>query len=372
MDNPRKRLFLHVGHGKTGTSAIQAFLARTHEKLKERGYLYPYHPSFSKALKGHISCGNVAVSPDSASWFEDIIEIVEEESAYHTFIFSGESMFGDMDRVIDSFAAIREAVDLKIVMAVRNPLDMLSSEYQQSVKRGGEIISYKLFLESRGFICGHTARAAELVAVMESKGIPYELFNYSVIGRNIVAEFISRIGLPVSYEPEEIGTVNRSLTGAELLMTRVINALLGRVVGMKITDALVNGIPSLKSESPLLDEKSRCEIEKNMLPHIQNLNKFLPADMPLSLEKPNQHIISFSDVDFALSDDQREVARRQLANSFYPKDAAQVLRSVAQKYVTSEKITKQEAIALLRIAMKANPKSAKRIKIAIREMESRL
>lgn len=53
-----RKLWVHVGHGKTGSSFIQSVLATNAPLLKEHGILYPVHDSFESAKKGFISTGN--------------------------------------------------------------------------------------------------------------------------------------------------------------------------------------------------------------------------------------------------------------------------------------------------------------------------
>lgn len=36
-----RRVYLHIGQGKTGTSTIQQFLVRNRRELASHGYLYP-------------------------------------------------------------------------------------------------------------------------------------------------------------------------------------------------------------------------------------------------------------------------------------------------------------------------------------------
>lgn len=51
--------YLHVGTGKTGSSAIQFALARAHDLLKAHGYLYPdAADNFCQALAGMPTAGN--------------------------------------------------------------------------------------------------------------------------------------------------------------------------------------------------------------------------------------------------------------------------------------------------------------------------
>ena len=52
------KLILHIGHRKTGSSAIQSWLAVNGASLGGAGFAYPEHASFSEAQKGRVTQGN--------------------------------------------------------------------------------------------------------------------------------------------------------------------------------------------------------------------------------------------------------------------------------------------------------------------------
>ena len=52
------KLILHVGHGKTGSSYIQSFLALNKNMLKNNGFIYPEPNDIQKAIIGHVTSGN--------------------------------------------------------------------------------------------------------------------------------------------------------------------------------------------------------------------------------------------------------------------------------------------------------------------------
>ena len=55
----KTKLFLHIGHGKTGTSAIQSALAIASEDLAKRGINYPIQQSLrDRASRLEITSGN--------------------------------------------------------------------------------------------------------------------------------------------------------------------------------------------------------------------------------------------------------------------------------------------------------------------------
>jgi len=64
MSGAIDKVYLHIGHGKTGTSYIQSSLALSRERLIEKGIQYPIDPRASRwAEIGHSSTGNVSRLP---------------------------------------------------------------------------------------------------------------------------------------------------------------------------------------------------------------------------------------------------------------------------------------------------------------------
>ena len=72
-----KQIVLHIGMPKTGTSALQVFLARNHAALKEHATDYFQIGEFNLGLKGSISSGNgsflarTLLPPNSPAWIAD-------------------------------------------------------------------------------------------------------------------------------------------------------------------------------------------------------------------------------------------------------------------------------------------------------------
>lgn len=364
----RKKVYLHIGHGKTGTSAVQSVLAREHQRLAEQGILYPYHSNFERAARGHISCGNLELSPAQGDWIDGITTVLMKDSSPLTYVFSSEWMFWHLDELIDRLPSIRTDYEPIILLSVRNPLDMLASEYQQSVKRGGYSGSFSEFARSREFQCVHTLRAAALVRRMDQSLLSYRLFNYSALSSQIVPAILEAMTIDKGLY-NDVGIVNRSLSGSELLAVRVVNSLMGKNAGMRLSDALVNDLPGIAAEYPALSPEVSAEISKNMTDAVDVLNQRLPVEMPLIVDS-GQLPATAPDPLFSLSEEQLEIASLQLMASLFPKESAKVLRSVAQKFLSGEAVEKKEAITLLKIALRANPMASKRIRKKIAEIES--
>ena len=73
----KTKLFLHIGHGKTGTSAIQSALAIASEDLAKRGVNYPIQQSLrNRASRLEITSGNWEPTPE-ISLTDQLIEFAD-------------------------------------------------------------------------------------------------------------------------------------------------------------------------------------------------------------------------------------------------------------------------------------------------------
>ena len=89
----KTKLFLHIGHGKTGTSAIQSALAIASEELAKRGISYPIQPSLrDRASRLEITSGNWQPNPE-ISLSDQLLEIEKKNQNNSKIVLSSESLF---------------------------------------------------------------------------------------------------------------------------------------------------------------------------------------------------------------------------------------------------------------------------------------
>lgn len=369
----KKNIYLHIGHGKTGTSALQVCLAKSHQILSNAGILYKQHASFLHAHSSQVSSGNLDPQDDAKGWFDSqVLETLNQFPSYHTYIFSCENAFHYMDSVYSSFERHRELVSLFIFLSVRNPAEMLSSEYQQLVKRDGLAISFEAFLHQREFQCAHTIRALRIIEALETRGIPLYLFNYSSLGASINPSILERMNLSTiaDRESHSSGVVNRSLTLSELQLTIIVNSLYGKHAGAKLTDELVNRLPLVESDMLVMDSDSCDAMISKMHPIVEQINRRLPQESPLSL--PSKHHPRATGYGaniqgFTLNDEQANIARAVLNDIFRQMDQASqqdrarlkelssFLSATAQKVQQKKQIGIRAAFQMLRFARALNP-----------------
>ena len=73
----KTKLFLHIGHGKTGTSAIQSSLAIASNDLAEQGINYPIQQSLrDRASRLEITSGNWEPNSE-VSLSDELLEIAK-------------------------------------------------------------------------------------------------------------------------------------------------------------------------------------------------------------------------------------------------------------------------------------------------------
>lgn len=274
-----KTLYLHVGHGKTGSSYIQSILSTHRQRiLGKLGINYPVVES-DRSSEGKISSGNGAIflrDPGNP-------EHVDCGSGDGSVLYSSEFLFAVQKnwlnrQVIDQLLTKFDCIN--VLIFIRNPDEMLSSAYQQSVKRGGYTDTIEKYSETFNFF-----RDVEifLKKLDQLPGIHPTVYNYS-FGRSRVASLLSKwLGsnevLDVSFPP-----INRSLTYAEIALQREINVFFGKS-GDLVADELCERLPELRSDVIRPNRDAWLAFRAKNLPTIQEINNLVPLAERLAFEE---------------------------------------------------------------------------------------
>ena len=276
----KTKLFLHIGHGKTGTSAIQSALAIASEDLSKQGINYPIQQSLrDRASRLQITSGNWEPTPES-SLTDQLIEIVKNNQGNSKIILSSESLFWLVPELIQNKGNWENIIDLHIILAVREIEEMLSSEYQQRVKRHGDAMPLEQFLRARHFVSSHHAKAAEVIELMNHSNITYTIINYSKHKQDISKLIFKFIGAEDLYPTEKMAgaIINRSLSRKELEILITINALYFSKfpwISTKISDVLINKQPKLQAQQCKISQKHLQRVYEINNDHLQVINASL-------------------------------------------------------------------------------------------------
>lgn len=129
-----KKVYIHIGIGKTGTSSIQKMMKDNQEKLKLNGVLYPLahlHPSGAQHILADFK--NENMSDKIKDLFEKCKNEYDSINAT-SMILSAEGFCFCKQKYIDSLKNIFIGWNVKIIFYIRNQVDILKSSYLQAVK----------------------------------------------------------------------------------------------------------------------------------------------------------------------------------------------------------------------------------------------
>ena len=265
----KTKLFLHIGHGKTGTSAIQSSLAIASDNLRGKGINYPIGSTLrDRASRLEITSGNW--EPNSnVSLGEQLLSIAEKNQDNSVIILSSESLFWLIPELIKNKIQWENQLDMHIILAVREIEEMLSSEYQQRVKRHGDAMPLDQFIRARHFVSSHHEKAAEVIELMSQENITNTIINYSRHKKDISLVIFKLIGAEELYPAEQMSgaIINRSLSAKELEILITINALYYNKypwISTKISDALIKRHPKIEAQ--------QCKISRQQLEKIYERN----------------------------------------------------------------------------------------------------
>lgn len=208
--------FIHAGGHKTGSSALQLFLARNRNELYARGYFVPrtgmWHSSLHRAFVHGLSGEG---SKDDQVVVKKVEEELQTYDSDHVII-SAEALETMLDRVkgfsnvLDFF--VSRGFDIKFLYYVRNTPQLLNSRYSQVIK------TYRIDTSFGKFVA-HSLRGGSIspslgsiLRTMKENKVDYIFRPYdeSVRRRGIVTDFLDCIGLKDFVANEDTARTNES------------------------------------------------------------------------------------------------------------------------------------------------------------------
>ena len=243
---PFRKLFLHIGLGKTGTSALQYWLSLNHGKLKALGYSYA--DLVEKAKTGAITSGNG--QPLRRAFNEgnetEIRRLIDEVyfDGYSKSIISSESFQSLNNENLELMRQIcaEQNIELRAIAFARSVYEQCYSVYLQTVKRAGAThrfgdkpVSYRV-----------TANVLRRYA--DGFGNRFDLLNYDQHRNNLLITFLQACEVPLGTLPLDLSRkVNRSLTIEETNVLVAMNVLHGGEFSTEISDFLIYRAPEVET-----------------------------------------------------------------------------------------------------------------------------
>lgn len=264
------QLILHVGHSKTGSSALQSLLALNTARLAEMGYAYPEHPSFSEARRGNVSSGNL-IPARLEDWYD---AACRDNPTARRILFSTELAFFHYLKDPALIAALcARGVEVRIIVFIRDPVEHAVSSYVQQVKRGGLDGDLDEYLNKYAM----PIQVERFFKAVPPTGARIQVFNYSRHRAHLSQTFVTALGLDTTdLEPLPFAQVNRSLTQSEIYLQRRFNALWGQGSSAFVADALCNDAPGIDVALPVPSKAAHDAFVRKFAPVIERLQAHLP------------------------------------------------------------------------------------------------
>lgn len=201
-----KRVILHIGFHKTGSSALQGFLATNTPRLVAAGIGYPHPDPEHIVVTGQCSGNAVQVlyrggfmvgfnercevpaGRMNEAYFDRLISIIDAVPQ-PTALVSGEILgLVPKEHLTYFFEKIRFSCDIKIVIYVRDVFDFVFSAWRQGLVDSGQLLSFSDYVE--GVINGEIkVSMLHWFAFFDGLGLPLAVLNFDCHRRNLAFSF---------------------------------------------------------------------------------------------------------------------------------------------------------------------------------------
>lgn len=297
-----KKLFLHIGCGKTGSSALQVWLYKNYEAFLSSGVLYPKTGRDIKSDYQITSGNGVKLS-------RDIIDDKNMDCVFEAFssgvekvLFSSENFqkFGEAELIFLKEKCEAAGIEVYVLAFVRDVYDVIFSLYVQAVKRNNYSKSF------RDYVSGLKKLQQFEVVNIWGKFFPrIRVVHYDTHKNNLNMPFLKWIDIDSNKIPEmSKNKVNRTLTLAETEFQRIVNQLYLKKFGnldfsfsAALSDNIIFNEPEKKSEI-LFDQVAFDKInslfevnvdifnKKYFNNDIENISIFAPGNKNIVNEVP--------------------------------------------------------------------------------------
>ncbi|MBA3265899.1 MAG: hypothetical protein H0T14_05925 [Nocardioidaceae bacterium] len=308
-----KRVFVHVGAPKTGTTYLQNVLYANRDALAEQGVLYPYTDpgqSFRSMLDFRQATWAGSKKGQFAGEWETVAQRTREWTG-DTVIISSELLGGSSPERIAVGVASLQPAEVHVIFSARDFARQLVSDWQEHIKHK-HTVTLEKFLddlvelgldapEPFGELFWGMHDAAHVLPLWETVVPPENIHVITVPPPGAPADtlwrrFCSVTGLaPDRYESPST-PANRSMGVAETELVRRMNAEV-RGMSVEIYDTLVRrllaedilGGQSAKLMLPPDRMEWACERSRQLIENLQKAGYAVAGDLEELMPRPADH-----------------------------------------------------------------------------------
>ena len=274
----RKTLYLHIGMGKTGTTALQEFFWANRMVLANNGICYPTLGVKSGAhhlLSPHVPpfLANVWEFIDVAVWAPKLDEVAEP-----AILLSSELIAWAADDIVRAFCAVlKERFDVKIVIYLRRQDNLVMAGYNQQIKAGTQKRNIHAMLKHQLDRFDYRKKLAPWSSILGDENIiirPYERGQF--FRHDVRMDFMHHVlGIDVNEDyTVDSNNSNPRLSFSAMEYKRLLNNLIAdtsqsaefNAVLLEYSEIIDKTSSSIYSTQALLSPKDRREMLRNCAP----------------------------------------------------------------------------------------------------------
>jgi len=262
-------IWLHVGHGKTGSSAIQSFLASNAMLLSDLGQPYPDSGERDFAKLGRISSGNGRLVMDP------------NQSIVENAIYSSEMLFRQIRELPNPREFLRRINPTSILIFTRDLHEHSWSSYGQCIKGRRETLDYLDFVRLR--YGSHLDLLLWWTEICADLKIDLKVWNYSRRKFSLIDDFLQKFLLiqdsaVLSRFVFSSARVNRSLSLGEMEIQRRFNTYQNSPGREFLSDRWVNSLPEIEPEKAPLTQELASTLESLFNSKVEEVNQFISEE----------------------------------------------------------------------------------------------
>lgn len=236
-------LYLHVGIGKTGSSALQSFLAKNRERLYEDGIWYPeLNAGMKVEEKLKLFNGNADflvhfkvyyedMREEIRQLFEDTCKKLQNSDSNKDILLSREMTLEEAKMVCKNFVA--QGFDVKVIVYLRRQDLWGESSWNQNVKSRSYTGSCFDFVQTSEQQLDYYNRLKEIAAVVGKNNVIISIYEPRKDSEDIFTTFLGMLGIHnVENYQKDTYQVNPSLSANYVEIKRIFNSIPNSTVFM--------------------------------------------------------------------------------------------------------------------------------------------
>lgn len=273
-----RRLYLHIGLGKTGTTAVQQYLAAQRDHLRHHGLHYLRAGDSGGGGHQAVAKHFIDVLPDymtsppngTARMIEEIASEIEASSASAFLISSENFPLANVTRIDRWLQTLPADLSIRVIVFVRSQDELAESEYNQMVKLKGECRSFTDYVHAQSAEYDVMKQIEPWMDTFGEHAIKGQIFDAQA--KSVVRQFlgcIPEIDSLTDDQEDEIAlrhVANSSIGMKGLILCRLLNEL-PEAVRPANFQALATAIPE---DTPAILMNSRAAEEFRYRYHAGN------------------------------------------------------------------------------------------------------